>query len=250
MKPIAVQLYTLRAEAEKDFPGVLRRVADIGYNGVETAGLHGHDPKEIAKLISDLGMVVCSSHTDLPNPDNIGDIVETAQTLGNTRIVSGFGPDDFTTPDSCKEIAARFSLAAELLKPYGMSFGFHNHWWEFRSFEGKYAYDILMAEAPNVFSELDVYWTAFAKADPVKVVAKYKSRIPLLHLKDGTLQEGVPMTAVGSGVVPIPEIVNAADPESLEWLIVELDECASDMFEAVEQSYKYLTSQRLASGIK
>ena len=60
MKPIAVQLYSLRGEAEKDFPAVLKRVADIGYKGVETAGLHGHDAGEIGKLIADLGMQVCS----------------------------------------------------------------------------------------------------------------------------------------------------------------------------------------------
>ncbi len=45
MKPIAIQLYTLRDEAEKDFPGVLRRVADMGYKGVELAGLYDRDPK-------------------------------------------------------------------------------------------------------------------------------------------------------------------------------------------------------------
>ena len=38
MKPISVQLYSLRDEAAKDFKAVVRRVAEIGYKGVEPAG--------------------------------------------------------------------------------------------------------------------------------------------------------------------------------------------------------------------
>ena len=41
MAPISIQLYTLREECAKDFFGVLRTLAEIGYAGVETAGLHG-----------------------------------------------------------------------------------------------------------------------------------------------------------------------------------------------------------------
>ena len=33
-----------------------------------------------------------------------------------------------------------------------------------------------------------------------------------------------------------------------EWLIIELDECATDMMEAVRKSYRYLTTQGLARG--
>lgn len=250
MKPLAVQLYTLRAEAEQDFAAVLRRVADIGYMGVETAGFYGHDVKDVAKLAGDLGLVICSSHSELPTPDNIGRIVEMAQTLGVTRIIGGMGPDEFTTLDACKNSAVKFEQAAELLKPYGITLSFHNHGWEFTRVGGRYVYDILMEETTLLTSELDVYWAAYAKADPVKIVSQYKSRIPLLHIKDGDMLEAQPMTAVGSGVVPIPEIINAADPEALKWLIVELDSYAGDMFEAVETSYEYLTSQGLALGNK
>ncbi len=78
-----------------------------------------------------------------------------------------------------------------------------------------------MREAPNVCSELDVYWAAFAKADPVEVISKYKSRLPVLHIKDGDLNEPrTIMTAVGSGALPIPEIIDAADANVLEWLVV------------------------------
>lgn len=251
MKPISIQLYTVREAAAQDFPGTLRKIAEIGYKGVEYAGLHGHDPKEIAKLVSDLGMKASSSHTGLPTPETIGQIVDVESTLNNKRIISGFGPDDFKTVDAVKAAAEKFTLAAELLRHHAMTFGFHNHWWEFATLDGKYVYDILMEEAPTVFSELDVYWTKFGKADPVEVVAKHKSRLPLLHIKDGMLEEGKHVhTAVGSGLMDIPAIVAAADPNVLEYLVVELDACETDMMEAVRKSYEYLTSSGLGEGNK
>lgn len=253
MKPIALQLYSLRADVYpggNDLPGVLKTVAEIGYKGVEFAGLGANDPKEIAKIVSDLGLQISSSHAGLATPETVQQIADTEAALGNTRVVSGFGPDAFQTVDSTKEAAAKFNKAAELLKPYAMSFGIHNHWWEFFTLDGQYVYDILMAEAPDIFSELDVYWCAYGKADPVATIKKYGSRLPLLHIKDGTLKENNPHTAVGSGVLPMPEIIGAADPNVTDWLIVELDSCATDMLEAVKQSYKYLTSTGLAAGNK
>ena len=249
-KPISLQLYTLREAAKDDFPGVLKAVADIGYVGVEFAGLQGHDPKEIRKLIDDLGLKVSSSHTGLPTAENIQQIGETERILGNKKVISGFGPDQFKTMEGTLAAAAKFRTAADLVKPFGMTYGFHNHWWEFGKMDGKYVYDILMAEAPDVFSELDVYWCAYGKGDPVKVVSQYKSRLPVLHIKDGSLGEDKVHLAVGSGVLDVPAIIGAADPNVLEWVIVELDNYDGDMFEAVQSSYDYLVGFGLALGNK
>ena len=241
MAPIGLQLYSLREDAAKDFPGTIEKVAEIGYKGVEFAGLHGHRPKEIADLVSDLGMQVTSSHVGLPTPETVHEIAQIELTLGNRSVISGFDPDDMETLDQCKAAAEKFAQAAELLKPYGMRFLFHNHWWEFRIFNGKTGYDIIMEEAPNVLSELDIYWAAFAKFNPVEIIKKYTARIPILHVKDGPLGETPDYVALGEGDVDVNSAVHAADANTLDWLIVELDECKTDMLEAVEKSFDYLT---------
>ena len=51
-----------------------------------------------------------------------------------------------------------------------------------------------------------------------------------------------------SGKLNIAGIIEAADPDVLEWIIVELDACDTDMMTAVEQSYRYLTDNDLAQG--
>lgn len=248
MSPISIQLYTLREEAKRDFPATLRTVADIGYAGVEFAGLHGHAPTEIASLLADLGLQVSSSHVPLPTPENVARIVETEQALGNMRVISGLGPDDYATPDAVRRSADRFQAAAEWVKPHGLTFGIHNHDWEFKTIDGKLVYDVLLEAAPDIFSELDVYWAAYGGHDPVEIVAAHKARLPLLHIKDGDLVGRSPQLAVGSGKLDMPAIIGAADPTVLQWLIVELDECATDMTEAVRESYLYLTRNGLGAG--
>jgi sugar phosphate isomerase/epimerase len=252
MKPIAIQLYSVRELCAADFPGTLKKIADIGYSGVELAGLNGLTPQEVRKLCDDLGMQVVSGHGGLPTADTVDQCVADSQVLGAKRLVTGFGPGDMDTLDKVKACAEKFQTGAELLKPSGLELAFHNHWWEFHKVEGRLVYDVLLEMAPDVQSELDVYWATYGGSDPVDVLAKHASRVPLLHIKDGPLTGGDspdPHTAVGKGKVAMPRIVAAADPDTLDWLIVELDHCATDMLEAVADSYTYLVKESgLASG--
>jgi hypothetical protein len=69
----------------------------------------------------------------------------------------------------------------------------------------------------------------------------------LLHIKDGPAVQGEPMVAAGEGSMDFPAIAQAAGGAT-EWMIVELDACATDMLEAVEKSRRYLIQHNLAKG--
>jgi sugar phosphate isomerase/epimerase len=248
-KPISVQLYSVREAAALDFPGTLKRIAEMGYAGVEFAGLHGHSARELAKILSDLGLVTSSAHVGLPSREDIEQLAEEALILDYNTLIAGFGPDDMKTEDGVKACAEKFAAACELVKSYGLTFGIHNHWWEFdRTFGGKTPYEIIMNSVPALISELDIYWAAKAGADVTSVVKSWGRRIPLLHVKDGDLGERPVHKAVGEGKVPVREIITAADTPGLRWVVVELDACDTDMLEAVEKSYKFLIGSGLASG--
>lgn len=249
MKPVSVQLYSVREAAEEDFPGVLKRIADIGYKGVEFAGLHGMQPTEVRKIVDDLGLEVSSAHMGMPTAENASALIDECKTLGVPRLITGpGGPID--TMDNILAVAKNMNAAVELLDGSGIEFGLHNHWSEFEEVEGKLPEDVLLDNVPGLFAQLDVYWIAVGGPDPAETVARLKDRAPLLHLKDGPIEPKQPHTAVGKGVLDIPAIVAAADPNVLDWLIVELDSCATDMMEAVADSYRYLVDEGLGTGNK
>src|SRR5258705_12562042 len=66
--PIALELYSVRAELPKDFAGVLKQIGEMGYQGVEFASLQERtqkDPKALRKLLDDCGLKCCGTHTPL-----------------------------------------------------------------------------------------------------------------------------------------------------------------------------------------
>ena len=46
-KPIALQLYSVRFDMAEDFYGTLKKVADMGYDGVEFAGFYGDKAEDV-----------------------------------------------------------------------------------------------------------------------------------------------------------------------------------------------------------
>jgi sugar phosphate isomerase/epimerase len=249
MKPISVQLYSLREAAAKDFIGVLKAVSAIGYVGVEPAGLYDIKPADFLKIVSDLGLVVSSNHGPWPNRNNIKEVIDTTLALKLKTAIGGFGPDDFKTLDAIKATADTVNFMIDQLAPAGITLALHNHYWEFNTIDGRLAYDYLLDLCPRVKIELDIYWAAnFGACNPAEQIRRLQDRTVLLHVKDGTLVRDVPHVAVGSGKMDIPACIAAADLNRVEWLVVELDSCATDMREAVAASYRYLTANRLARG--
>ncbi|MBZ0212619.1 MAG: sugar phosphate isomerase/epimerase, partial [Nitrospirae bacterium] len=69
-----------------------------------------------------------------------------------------------------------------------------------------------------------------------------------MHMKDGPFVKGEPHVAVGSGNLDVGAVMKARNRDVLKWVVVELDECATDMVQAVEDSYRYLVGNGYAGG--
>ncbi len=248
--PIALQLYTIRHELERDFAGAVERIAEMGFVGVEPAGFPGTTAEKAAALFQRLGLEVPSAHVPLPLGEAADQIIEEVKILGAPRLVSGLSEADFATKAAVRESARKFNAAFEKVQKHGLSFGIHNHWAEFLSVGNKLAFDILLENlAPEVFFEIDTYWAQTAGVDPAQIVAQLGARAPLLHIKDGPCQRGVPMRPVGEGEVDFHAIVRAGG-SATQWMIVEIDETDMDMMTAVQKSYTYLIQEGLARGRK
>lgn len=247
--PISIQLYTLREALQQDFAGVIRKLAAIGFVAVEPWGGIPVPAAQAASLFRELGLQVPSAHTNLPIGDDARQLLDSVATYGAGYIFPSTHPRDFDTLEAVKQVCERFNQALPLCQEYGIQLGVHNHWWEFQVIEGQRAYDVMLKTLdPAILFEIDTYWVQVGGADPAQIVRQIGERSPILHIKDGPADDPkAPMVAVGAGTLDFPAIIAAGGPHT-QWLVVELDRCATDMMAAVRESYDYLTRKGLAHG--
>lgn len=255
---ISVQLYTFRNQLNEDIPGTLQRIADMGYKYVETYDFsEDMDFEEVGQMLRNAGLSVSSMHSEIPI-GNVGErAIRRAEAYENDKVIWHGWPEDerYQTEDGIKELADIYNEASQFLKSNGLQFGLHNHWWEMRVNENDtHPFETLTEYIDeDIFFEIDTYWVKTAGQDPAEIIKKYGDRVQFLHIKDGParwsgdLGEGPhePMVPVGQGSQDFQEIAEACG-DNPTWMVVELDESATDIFEAVEDSFDYLKDNNLA----
>jgi sugar phosphate isomerase/epimerase len=264
---IGFQLYSIRRQIEKDFEGSIQKVSAMGYLGVETYPLPSNISIErAAKVFKDNGLSIISMHTELPIDDNLIPILRMAETFQCSTIVHSGWPNNLSTQnsdllirtseiyDSVDKLNKRVNLYNEInasLNKNGLRFGIHNHWWEFERSNNLYPfYYFLERLDKGIFFEIDTYWIKTAGFDPVKAVEDFGLRAPFLHIKDGVAKKGSTMysfASAGKGSLDYPSIIKSSKG-NVQWMIVEFDEYAGDIFEGIQGSYSYLIKNGFAKG--
>jgi sugar phosphate isomerase/epimerase len=240
--PLSIQLYTLRDQIAADRDGTLTRLAGIGYRSVEAYDPMA-DPAGFRKTADELGIGVSSTHAYALFSKDAGEVFDAVATIGTDLAIipGGIAHEEFTTPDGLRRTADLLNGFAEKAAERGIRIGYHNHWWEIEPrFEGRTALEVLATlVAPEVFLEVDTYWAQVGGADVPELLGSLGDKVLALHVKDGPAVKDEPHVAVGDGVIDVPSILAAA-PDAVR--IVELDSCATDIFDAVSASYSYLTA--------
>ncbi|MCK5066191.1 MAG: sugar phosphate isomerase/epimerase [Bacteroidales bacterium] len=267
-REIGIQLYTLAKPLSDDFPGVIKKLAEFGYKNLEFAGpyyfspeeeiktnplitlmglsgygYHGHTPKEIRKMLDDLGLKSKSAHiSDASLKHNIDEAINAAKIIGQEYILSpmfiGQSADDY------KAAAELYNKFGEKCKEAGIRYGYHTHSQEFAIYDGATAFDILVKNTDPglVCFELDLFWATVAGVDPVKVIQQYPGRVKLLHIKEMTKKMdkiyntnepfdnmAIAMeimgnqTIIGEGIIDFKTIINQVDNAGIEYMVIESD---------------------------
>ncbi|MEJ0085552.1 MAG: sugar phosphate isomerase/epimerase [Pseudomonadota bacterium] len=239
--PLGIQLWTVKAEAEKDLEGTLRQLHALGFREIEFAGYYGRSAADIGTLLKSIGLVPTSTHAgaDLiaANPDQI---IADAKTLGLKYIICSSPMSDAAKAklDWGKKMDALdlgdWKLNADLfnkfgkqVKAAGLTFGYHNHHVEFKKFGEHSGFDTLFAstDADLVKIELDVGWAVAAGEDPVAILNKYKSRVVALHVKDIGKLDADPhkatTVAVGQGTIDWKKVIGAAHANGVKHYFYE-----------------------------
>jgi len=235
-KQIALQLYSLRTEFEEDYKTTLKRVSDLGFDGVEFAGFYGIDAREMKETLDEYNLQAAGSHTsyELLLQDLEG-VMAYNKAIGNKHIICPmcFFPDE----EALGTVIHNFDRIGKRLMDEGFVFSYHNHSHEFDKIKDAYILDTIFERSSAVIPELDVYWVYRGNEDPVEYIKKYSDKLQLLHLKDGTMEEG---TALFEGSVDIKGVLDAIAELDIEWLVVEDETPYPNSFASVERSIKNL----------
>lgn len=271
-RPWGLQLFTVLDPLELDFEGTLKAVAAIGYREVETIGAFGRDPGYVRDLLDKYGLHSPSQHiaskalydtfaawarkqitsaqvsegyTRMLAVENAMAVVEegvrNAKVLGQRHVI---WPILFEAHLQSREMLdhylAIFNAAGDLCAKEGLRFAFHNHHREFARLDGQVIYDLILAgtSSERVKMEMDFYWFAKAKADPLAYLAKHPGRFCACHVKDAT--PAGDFTTVGRGVLDLPKLIGAARGAGVEHFYVEYDRSA-DPLKEVREAYAYLS---------
>lgn len=200
-KYLGIQLYSVMDAMIKDPKGSIVRLTDMGYNVCELVQWGGDTkvfglPAEEFKAFCDQkGMEIISTHSGIQeDPAKEEEIFKRWRQLFETQkacggkyfVIPGYGVD-FNVKD-VQKMCDYFNRVGKLASEYGLKLGYHNHSHEYNKLKDSdqvmWEYLVENTDPEYVFFELDVYWCAMAKKDPVGYLKKYPDRIQMLHIKD------------------------------------------------------------------
>lgn len=235
-------MWSVREEAERSLPETLARLKEIGYSAVETAASFKLAPLKMRDRLASAGLQVASAHQRLPEDGSAEKMFEFAAKLGAPAVFTSLSAENFIDDTAIGRSADRLNSAVDRGDPYGIEFGYHNHWWEFATeFNGDKAYDLLLARLdPRITVQVDTYWAQVGGVDAAKLVSSLGDRVRYLHVKDGPLDSESSQVAVGDGKMDTDRVLGAN--AHVRWHIVELDECEDDIWETLRRSLEYLSA--------
>jgi len=225
---VGIQMYTVRDLAAADLPGTLKKLSQIGYKAVQIGGYPNMTPKQVRKMMDDVGLISAGTHLGVGSLTNdFAATVDLLKTIGSERaIVSSAPKENRDSVDGYKKFAVQMNAAVEKLEKEKLGLSYHNHSFEFAKFGDKIAYDILFeALSPKIHAEIDTYWIKHGGGDPVAFLKRFKGRMSTVHFKDMAKDEAKTMVPVGNGILDWPNIIKATQAGGAKWLVVEQDDC-------------------------
>ncbi|SER32734.1 sugar phosphate isomerase/epimerase family protein [Pedobacter rhizosphaerae] len=266
---VGIGLFTLREQLTADVKATITKLADIGYNQVETyygypgkyevKGFWGLDTRDFKSLLRDHNLSSPSGHYNTTDFLSTGDDkvikshIETAAELGQEYFVIPALPTPIRTAgtlDDYKKMAASFNTAAEWCQKSNLKLAYHNHNFEFKDQgNGATGFQILLQETdPKLVGfELDIFWAVNAGLSPVDMFKKNPGRYKMFHVKDMDKQDKSVFTEVGSGQIDFKTIFSAVETAGVDYIFAEQDIIKKDPYQSITESYQYIKNKLIAT---
>lgn len=238
---VALQLWSIKDDVRADFKGSLKKVAQLGFEGVEFAGDYGpykDDPQGLKRFLKRIGLKVAGAHVGATQLDaaHFEETVKFMRALDCPRLIISSDPRALK-PDAVLGFAAELSDLSRRLGEVGIRIGFHNHSGEMqrvKSDEAASFWDVIARNTPQeVVLQQDVGWTSVAGRDPVLMMQRYPGRTVSTHFKSkllpGATAQGV-RTLIGEDQLAWRDLVRAAmQVGGTEWIVLEQEDYPQGM---------------------
>jgi len=244
--PIGFQLYTVRGEFAHDVPGTLKRLGQLGYQGVEFWGYGGtadvyqkYSAAQLRKLLDGFGLKCCGMHIELKAlaKENLQHSIDNSLALGNEYLNVASAKDKMGSEAGIAELADLLNQRAAELRPHKLMVGYHAHAFDFDKIKGQSAWELLFSRTePEVNMQMDVGNCLSGKGDPIAMLKKFPGRTRTIHIKehqDKTFESDY-----------YKEVFRLCETTSgTKWYIVEMGGTLGNGFEVPRQALEKL--QRL-----
>lgn len=265
---IAVQGFGLKNEFEKDLTGTIRKVHDIGFDGLEPLILFQDEQKNMPKNVwardtqkiafaamKKLGLQIPSAHIGvgfgpftMPAGMIVKGVLEAHEDYGiDTFVVTA----PFGTASVAKQWAKLAQTVSDTVSPHGCRILYHNHDDEFHTIRGGgNALDLFLKKtSPDVLLQIDIGWAGMA-GDEYEILKRYGDKLHTLHLKDfygqyrgSYTRRKMPDAAfspIGEGTIRTKDCIELAKilPNFSGTYIIDQDKSTRDMLADLKIGYE------------
>ena len=239
---LGLQLYTVRDLLATDFHGTLEAVSKLGFDGVELAGVYGGlEPRDLKKLLIDLGLEVAGIHVPLDQLEtNLDAQIAAALELGAGYLVCPWLEAELYS-SGWDAVIQRLKAIKQRLEGSGVGLAYHNHTFEL----DVQPMPLEAIAAAGIALEFDIAWSHAAGVDPSAFIARHAGQIPLLHVKDVARVSDAPgmdgwqTVELGRGHVPLQAALEVAQTAGVEWFLLEQDACVGNALDSVRISLEW-----------
>ncbi|MBE5915115.1 MAG: sugar phosphate isomerase/epimerase [Pseudobutyrivibrio ruminis] len=278
MNNLAVQQIMIGSACkdEKTTLSTLKRIKQVGYDGIELNLFMIEDTPLIVRLLTKMaGMPVgkganiywpdmlkesrlkaTSLHADLGSLENrIDEVISKARELDTNKIViTGMYRFDYGNYDNVKSLAKRLDKVGARLHESDLQLLYHNHNVEFLKVDNKYtAYEMILKDTdPDLVKvEFDSYWPAEAGVEIIPIMEQLNDRLVLYHINDrGSRVKKAPITPIlksdsielGYGNMPLKKILSLDCIKNADAIILESHRnwINNNPLESLEKSIAFL----------
>ncbi|MCL2209930.1 MAG: sugar phosphate isomerase/epimerase [Treponema sp.] len=238
LKEFSVQLWSVRDETEKDFAGTLKKLAQMGYTGVEFAGYGGLSAQEMKDVLVSNSLKPVGAHIGLDRLTNaLDEEIAYHKIIGTEYLICP--SSKIKTSEDAKTLAETFKPVIAKITEAGFKFAYHNHAFEFNKCCGDYLLDTLFATLPQEAAmELDIFWVSFAGVDPLVYMEKHRDRLKLIHVKQ--IDKDKKCVDIDQGILDYKEIITKAKAFGVQQFILEQEEYAVSSMVSVKNDIDYI----------